>query len=126
VCVTDDFSDSKDLSVDGLGRRPSSQLEVNGQGSRERQQSYVLFEGKEGDGEKFLHVQREFCLWVSFSLGEFKIRGLSGLGEFKSRGLSGLEEFKIRGSSGLGEFKSRGSLAWGNLKAVKSRGSSCP
>ena len=47
------------MSIDGFGRRPSSQLEVNGQGPRERQQSYVLFEGKDGDGEKFLHVQRE-------------------------------------------------------------------
>ena len=55
----DQFEDSKDVSVDGVNRR--SHLEGHG---RDRLESYVMYEGNDGEGEKFLHVQRKFLVEV--------------------------------------------------------------
>ncbi len=62
--------------MDGVNHRPPSQLDVHG--ARDRQQSFILFEGKEGEGEKFVHVQREswecICVCVCVCMCDYKLQ----------------------------------------------------
>ena len=83
LCIfSDKFNLSGDETTDdtqNAGMSPSSTCLLLPQSDGEKRQSYILYEGKDGDGESFIHVQRELFLSITRCMSFLYIISIFGV-----------------------------------------------